>query len=362
MDTELQRFAFETESVCNVHRWELRTRPFIRTLEFLWQEGHTAHATAEEAEEEAMQMIRLYEEFAVNMAALPVVSGRKSRMESFAGADCTYTIEAMTGDKKALQAGTSHNLGTNFAQAFGTMFQDEQGGQQYVHQSSWGVSTRVVGGIIMTHGDDKGLLLPPKLAPIQVVVVPILKKETDTESVMAIVNQLEEICKRGEIRCKVDDSTGKTPGFKFNYWEMKGVPIRIEIGPKDVEKNACVVARRDFPGKEGKTFGVSIEPEQFLAYINDTLEQIHSNLLQKAKDFRDENIVDVDDYEQLKEVVKQGKWARCWWAGSDEEEKQIKTETGATLRCFPFLQPNGSNKSLLNGSQAEEVAIFAKAH
>eukprot|EP01024_Parvocaulis_polyphysoides_P034108 TRINITY_DN30203_c0_g3_i3.p1 TRINITY_DN30203_c0_g3~~TRINITY_DN30203_c0_g3_i3.p1 ORF type:complete len:527 (-),score=66.77 TRINITY_DN30203_c0_g3_i3:960-2540(-) len=335
---------------CNVHRWELRTRPFIRTLEFLWQEGHTVHQTAAEAEEEAMQMIRVYEEFAVNVAALPVIAGRKSRLESFAGANRTYTIETMTGDRKALQAGTSHNLGTNFAEAFGTTYQDEEGVEQFVHQTSWGVSTRMVGGIIMTHGDDKGLMLPPKIAPIQVVIVPIIKKEKDTESVMGVVQQLQDTCKRAGIRVKVDDSTGKTPGFKFNYWEMKGVPIRVEVGPKDVDQNACVVARRDKPGKEGKTFGVTIEPEGFLSFVNTALDQIHISLLQSARDFQETNIVEVQNYEELKEAIGGGKWVRCWWSGSDEEEQQIKAETGATLRCYPFDQPGGSNQSLLNGS------------
>eukprot|EP00873_Tetraselmis_striata_P010596 jgi/Tetstr1/430860/TSEL_002002.t1 len=237
---------------CNVHRWEMRTRPFIRTLEFLWQEGHTAHATAEEAEEETRRMLGIYQEFARDIAAIPVIPGQKSRVESFAGAEVTYTIEAMMGDKRALQAGTSHNLGQNFAKAFGTQFQSESGELEYVHQSSWGVSTRLIGGIIMAHGDDMGLRLPPKLAPIQVVIVPIVKKDADKMEVIDAVDKLETYLNGSGIRVKVDNSEGKSPGWKFNYWEMKGVPIRIEVGPKDVANNACVVARRDRPGKEGK--------------------------------------------------------------------------------------------------------------
>lgn len=252
----------------NVVRWEMKTKPFVRTLEFLWQEGHTAHATAEEAQEETLRMIDVYREFAEDVACMPVVVGRKSRNETFAGAVATYTIEAMMKDRKALQAGTSHNLGQNFAKAFGTQFSDESQDLQYVYQTSWGVSTRMVGGIIMTHGDDTGLRLPPTLAPYQVVIVPVgLKKEVPVE-VKEGIDSIVAACKAAGIRYKVDDSLNRTPGFKFNYWEMKGVPTRIEIGPRDIAKGCCVVGRRDVPGKEGKIFDVALDT------IADTLQGI----------------------------------------------------------------------------------------
>ena len=347
---------------CNVHRWEMRTRPFIRTLEFLWQEGHTAHATAEEAEERAMQMIRVYAEFAQTQAAMPVIPGRKSRVESFAGANVTYTIEAMMGDKKALQAGTSHNLGDNFAKAFDTTFLDDKGETQYVHQSSWGVSTRLIGGILMTHGDDAGLILPPRLAPIQVVVVPIWKKDEEKEAVMASVDSIISSLSNAGVRTHLDADQSKSPGWKFNQYEMKGVPIRIEVGPKDVAKGACVVARRDVPGKEGKEFGVSIEPAALETKINDVLNDIQNSMLQKATEFRDANIVDVKTMDELKATIEAGKWARCGWEGTDEEEKAIKEETGATIRCFPFDQPAGEHTCLMSGKPAKEVCIFAKSY
>lgn len=347
---------------CNVHRWEMRTRPFIRTLEFLWQEGHTAHATAEEAEARAMEMIRVYAEFATSQAAMPVVPGRKSRVESFAGANVTYTIEAMMGDKKALQAGTSHNLGDNFAKAFDTTFLDDKGESKYVHQSSWGVSTRLIGGILMTHGDDSGLILPPRLAPIQVVVVPIWKKDAEAEAVMASANGIIESLKAAGVRVEIDADQSKSPGWKFNQYEMKGVPIRIEVGPKDVEKNACVIARRDVPGKEGKEFGVSVEPSALQAKVSSVLDDIQDSMLRKATAFRDENIVDVASMDELKAVIAEGKWARCGWEGTDEEEKAIKEETGATIRCFPFDQPAGPHACLMSGKPAKEVCIFAKSY
>mmetsp|Transcript_26702 Transcript_26702/g.58223 ORF Transcript_26702/g.58223 Transcript_26702/m.58223 type:complete len:570 (+) Transcript_26702:100-1809(+) len=347
---------------CNVHRWEMRTRPFVRTLEFLWQEGHTAHATAEEAEEEARRMIRVYEDFAVNTAAIPVVAGRKSRIESFAGANCTYTIEAMMGDRRALQAGTSHNLGTNFAKAFGTMYLDQGGQRQYVHQTSWGVSTRMIGGIIMAHGDDKGLRLPPRIAPVQVVMIPIIKKEGDQEPVMEAVAKLEAAAKAAGIKVKVDSDTRQTPGWKYNNWEMKGVPVRVEVGPKDVEAGTCVTARRDKPGKEGKQFGVSMEAGAFVAHIRGLLEGVQEALLAEARAFRDSSIVDVKSYEELKEAVAAGMWARGGWSGSDEDEKRIKEDTQATLRCFPFEQPAGPHTCFMTGMPAAEVAIFAKSY
>ncbi|CAA7059522.1 unnamed protein product [Microthlaspi erraticum] len=346
----------------NVTRWELRTKPFIRTLEFLWQEGHTAHATPEEAEKEAKQMIDIYTRFAFEETAIPVIAGRKSRLETFAGADITYTIEAMMGDRKALQAGTSHNLGQNFSRAFETQFQDENGERQHVWQTSWAVSTRFVGGIIMTHGDDTGLMLPPKIAPIQVVIVPIWKKDTEKTGVLTAATSVKEALHTAGIRVKLDDAEQKTPGWKFNFWEMKGVPLRIEIGPRDVSSNCVVVSRRDIPGKAGKVFGISMEPSTLVAYVKEKLEEVQSSLLEKAVTFRDSNIVDVNSYDELKEAISSGKWARGPWCGSDSDEQRVKEETGATIRCFPFEQTGEAKTCLMTGNSAEEVAIFAKSY
>ncbi|XP_021810277.1 proline--tRNA ligase, chloroplastic/mitochondrial-like [Prunus avium] len=346
----------------NVTRWEMRTKPFVRTLEFLWQEGHTAHATPEEAEKEAIQMIDVYTKFAYEQTAIPVIAGRKSKVETFAGAVKTYTIEAMMGDRKALQAGTSHNLGQNFSRAFGTQFTDESGLRQHVWQTSWAVSTRFVGGIIMTHGDDTGLMLPPKIAPIQVVIIPIWKKDDDRAVVLNAASSVKEALHAAGIKVKLDDSDQRTPGWKFNFWEMKGVPLRIEIGPRDVSSQSVVVSRRDVPGKQGKVFGISMEPSVLEAYIKDKLDEIQSSLLEKAKSFRDSNIVDVSSYDELKVAISQGKWARGPWSAGDKEELRVKEETGATIRCFPFEQPCGIKSCLMTGNPAEEVAIFAKSY
>ncbi|XP_058086856.1 proline--tRNA ligase, chloroplastic/mitochondrial-like isoform X2 [Magnolia sinica] len=346
----------------NVTRWEMRTKPFVRTLEFLWQEGHTAHATPEEAEKEALQMIDVYKKFAYEQAAIPVIAGRKSRAETFAGASRTYTIEAMMGDRKALQAGTSHNLGQNFSRAFGTQFSDENGQRQHVWQTSWAVSTRFVGGIIMTHGDDTGLMLPPKMAPIQVVIVPIWKKADEKAGVLDAVSSVAKILKTAGVKVKVDDSEQRTPGWKFNFWEMKGVPLRIEIGPRDVSNGTVVISRRDVPGKQGKVFGVSMEPSILQAQVKERLEDIQSALLEQATSFRDSNIVDVSSYDELKEAISQGKWARGPWSASEAEELKVKEETGATIRCFPFEQPPGLKTCLMTGNSADEVALFAKSY
>lgn len=344
----------------NVVRWELRTRPFLRTSEFLWQEGHTAHATHEEAEEEALKMLGVYTDFAVNEAAIPVIPGRKSRIEKFAGALRSYTIEAMMGDGKALQSGTSHNLGQNFAKAFDIQYLDQNNEQKYVWQTSWGVSTRMVGGIIMTHGDDHGLILPPRLAPVQAVIVPIWRKAKDQAAVFEKVDEVHNALKQAGIRVRSDKDEQHTAGWKFNQWELKGVPLRIEIGPRDVKKNAVVFARRDKPGKAGKQFGIPIpevaqEATRWLADIQQTL-------LDKATAFRDANIIDVTDWDQFRAVIGQSQWARVWWAGSDDQERQIKTDTGATIRCFPLEQPEGTGTCFYTGEEAEEVALFAKAY
>lgn len=344
----------------NVVRWEMRTRPFLRTLEFLWQEGHTAHATYEEAEEEALRMIEVYRDFAENEGAVPVVVGRKSRIERFAGALHTYTMEAMMGDKKALQAGTSHNLGQNFAKAFGIQFLDENNELQYAWQTSWGVSTRFVGAVIMVHGDDKGLRLPPRLAPIQVVIVPIWRKDAEREAVEQAAQRIREQLENAGIRVHLDNREEHTPGWKFNFWEMKGVPVRLEIGPRDVAKDAFVLARRDMPGKEGKTFDHPIE--EAASRVQALLDDIQRSLLEQARAFRDANIHDVRTYDELREVIAAGGWARGYWAGSDDDERRVKEETGATLRCFPFEQPGEPGTCLMTGREANEVAIFAKAY
>ncbi|XP_065869403.1 proline--tRNA ligase, chloroplastic/mitochondrial [Euphorbia lathyris] len=346
----------------NVTRWEMRTKPFVRTLEFLWQEGHTAHATLEEAEKEALQMIDVYTKFSYEQAAIPVIAGRKSKVETFAGAVRTYTIEAMMGDRKALQAGTSHNLGQNFSRAFGTLFTDENGQRHHVWQTSWAISTRFVGGIIMTHGDDAGLTLPPKIAPIQVVIVPIWKKEKEKSVVLNAASSVKEGLLSAGLKVKLDDSDQRTPGWKFNFWEMKGVPLRIEIGPRDVASGSVVVSRRDVPGKEGKVFGISMEPSILEAYVKERLEEIQSSLLGRAISFRDSNIVDVSSYDELKTAISLGKWARGPWSASDADELKVKEETGATIRCFPFEQPQGNKTCLMTGKPAEEVAIFAKSY
>ncbi|KAK9867736.1 hypothetical protein WJX84_003053 [Apatococcus fuscideae] len=346
----------------NVVRWELRTRPFLRTLEFLWQEGHCAFATAEEAEKEARDMLDIYVECATQVAAMPVVPGRKSAAESFAGAVSTYTIEAMMSDGRALQAGTSHNLGQNFAKAFDTTFLDSNGERKFVHQVSFGMSTRMIGGVIGVHGDDNGLQLPPLMAPVQVVFVPILKKDGDEAGVMEAVSQLAAAAQAAGIRTKVDADPNKSPGFRFNYWELKGVPLRVELGPRDVEQGSCIVARRDRPGKEGKS-NLSMDEKEFVAGIQQALQDVQANMYTAAMDFREANIVDVESYEQLQAAVAAGKWARGPWAGSSKDENIIKEATSATLRCIPFEQPEGLPKPcLLTGAAASEVAIFAKAY
>ncbi len=343
----------------NVVRWEMRTRPFLRTTEFLWQEGHTAHATFDEAEAETRQMLDIYADFAVNDAAIPVVMGRKSDREKFAGALHTYTIEAMMGDKKALQSGTSHNLGQNFAKAFDIKYLDTNNELQYCWTTSWGVSTRMVGAVVMAHGDDKGLRLPPKLAPHQVVIVPIFRNEAEQVPVMEVVARMKMELIAAGIRIHIDNREGLTPGFKYNDWEMRGVPVRMEIGPKDVEKSSVALARRDIPGKEGKQF---VPQENIAARVQDLLAEIQANMLAQATVFRDANIHDVTNYDELREIVLAGGWARGWWAGSGDDEARIKDDLAATIRCFPFDQPGGSGVCLFTGQPADQAAIFARAY
>ncbi|HPH96652.1 MAG TPA: proline--tRNA ligase [Anaerolineaceae bacterium] len=340
----------------NVVRWEMRTRLFLRTLEFYWQEGHTAHATAEEAEEETRRMLGVYTDFAVNEAAVPVIPGRKSNTEKFAGAARSYTIEAMMGDTRALQAGTSHNLGQNFAKAFEIRFLDQANELQYCWTTSWGLSTRFIGAIIMTHGDDQGLLLPPRLAPIQAVIVPICRNDAERALVMPVVEKVRQ--QLAAFRIKVDDRTEVTPGFKFNDWELRGVPLRIEIGPKDVEKGSVVLARRDIPGKEGKRFA---SQDQLAAQVGALLDEIQANMLERARAFRDAHIFEPKDYADLKDIVQNG-WALAWWCGSAECEAHIKDETRATTRCIPLDQPGGSGRCIYCGEPASEKVYFARAY
>ncbi|CAI7902246.1 unnamed protein product [Closterium sp. NIES-54] len=348
----------------NVTRWEMSTRPFVRTLEFLWQEGHTAHTSREEAEEEALRMVEVYRQFAWEQAAVPVIVGRKSPNETFAGADTTYTIEAMAGDRRALQAGTSHFLGQNFAKAFGTKYLAETGEQQFVWQTSWGVSTRMVGAVIMGHGDDMGLKLPPNLAPVQVVIVPIWKAEGEKEAVLEAAGRAEGMLRAAGVRVKLDKTEQRTPGFKFNFWEMKGVPVRIEIGPRDVAANTVVTARRDRPGKQGKQFGVSMDGDgrELVSHVHALLQEVQDGMLADAVAFRDSHIVEVASYDELKAAIASSKWARGPWAGSNEDEQQVKEETGATLRCFPFEPKLSDATCFFTGKPATERAIFSRAY
>jgi prolyl-tRNA synthetase len=342
----------------SVVRWELRTKLFLRTLEFFWQEGHTAHATAEEGEVETRQMLDVYTDFAVNEAAVPVIPGRKSAAERFAGADQTYSIEAMMGDGKALQAGTSHNLGQNFAKAFEIRYLDKNGVLQHCWTTSWGLSTRFVGAIIMVHGDDQGLILPPRLAPYQVVIVPIFKTDEEKASVFENAQRLRRELADAGIRVKMDEREGMSPGFKFNDWEMRGVPLRMELGPKDVAKNSVVLARRDRPGKEGKSF---VPQQGISAAVSQLLVEIQKSLYDRALAFREANTADPAGYEEFKKAVEKG-FALSWWCGGVACEEKIKEETKATMRCIPLEQPGGSGKCIYCGVSATERAIFAKAY
>jgi prolyl-tRNA synthetase len=298
----------------SVVRWELRTKLFLRTLEFFWQEGHTAHATFEEAEAETRQMLGIYRDFAVNEAAIPVIPGRKSASERFAGADETYSIEAMMGDGKALQSGTSHNLGQNFAKAFDIQYLDKNGVLQHCWTTSWGLSTRFIGAIIMVHGDDQGLILPPRLAPYQVVIVPIFKNDEEKAVVMQTARTVRTELVDSNIRVMLDEREGHNPGFKFNDWEMRGVPLRIEIGPKDVQKGTVVLARRDRPGKEGKSF---VPQAGLTDAVNQLLVLIQKALYERALNFRNANTADPGNYEEFQSAVEKG-FAFSFWCGSSE--------------------------------------------
>ena len=340
----------------NVVRWEMRTRLFLRTSEFLWQEGHTAHKTEDEATHEAKQMLDIYAEFAEKIAGVAVVKGIKSANERFAGATTTYSIEAMMKDMKALQAGTSHELGQNFSKAFDIQFTDENNELKYPFQTSWGVSTRLIGMIIMAHGDDKGLQLPPKLAPNQVVIIPIIPKEEHQSSVMSTVNEINNKI-NNLFRVKIDDRENLSPGFKFNEWELKGVPLRIEIGPKDIENDSVIFSRRD--GIDGK-FSVPISEIQHK--IGSVLDEIQDNLLESSKQYQKNNTIHVESKSELIEALnsKPG-FVTCYWAENSEDENEIKEHTKATLRCY-LLDSKETNTSVNKPSKQGQLAIFSKAY
>ncbi|GAB4503946.1 MAG: proline--tRNA ligase [Anaerolineales bacterium] len=350
----------------SVLRWELRTKLFLRTAEFYWQEGHTAHATEQEAREETYRMLDVYADFAINDAAIPVIKGVKSESEKFAGAIMSTSIEAMMGDKKALQSGTSHFFGQNFARAFNIQYLDQNNTLQYCHTTSWGLSTRMIGAIIMVHGDNQGLKLPPKIAPIQVVLVPIYKNDAEKSKVMEAADKVFAELKAAGVRIKMDAREEVTPGFKFNDWEMRGVPLRVEIGPKDVEKGQVALARRDKPGRDGKSFVSQTGLAQTVSLL---LSEIQDSLLQQAIAFRDANIYDPKDYDELKRVVEDG-WAFSWWCGDKACEAKVKEDTKATTRCIPFDyaqgrpfdQPGGSGKCIVCGKSAEKKVYFARAY
>lgn len=341
---------------CNVMRWEMRTRMFLRTSEFLWQEGHCAHATAEESEKRTVQMINLYAEFARRYMAMPVVIGVKTETERFAGALNTYTIEAMMQDGKALQSGTSHNLGQNFAKAFDVTFANKDNQPEYVWANSWGVSTRLMGALIMSHSDDNGLVLPPHLAPIQVVIVPIYKNAeqlaTITEAIMPAIKRMEEL----GISVKYDDADNRRPGFKFADYEVKGVPVRLVVGPRDVENGTVEVMRRDTLEKEERQLaGIANQ-------VADLLEDIQRNIYDKALKMRDSRIIKCDSYDEFKEKIEDGGFFLCHWDGTPETEERIKAETKATIRCIPLDGEPEEGKCMVTGRPSHRRVIIARAY
>jgi prolyl-tRNA synthetase len=341
----------------NVVRWEMRTRLFLRTAEFLWQEGHTAHATKEEALEESEKMMHVYADFAENFMAIPVVKGLKTETERFAGADETYCIEALMQDGKALQAGTSHFLGQNFAKAFDVKFTNQEGKQEYVWGTSWGVSTRLMGALVMTHSDDNGLVLPPNVAPIQVVVVPIFRTDEEFERISEVANGLVAQFKKLNISVKFDNRTTQKPGFKFAEWELKGVPVRIAIGPKDLENGTFEVARRDTLSKEVKP------ADGIVSCIQDLLEQIQNDLFNKAIDYRTEHTTEVNSYAEFKDVLehKTG-FVSAHWDGTAATEEKIKEETKATIRCIPLDRVEETGVCIFSGAPSKGRVLFAKAY
>ncbi|OFO76225.1 MULTISPECIES: proline--tRNA ligase [Prevotellaceae] len=341
---------------CNVMRWEMRTRPFLRTSEFLWQEGHTAHATREEAEVEAQKMLKVYADFAEKWMAVPVLQGVKSETERFAGALDTYTIEAMMQDGKALQSGTSHFLGQNFAKSFDVTFLNKENKPEYVWATSWGVSTRLMGALIMVHSDDNGLVLPPKLAPIQVVIVPIYKGDDQLKAIsnklQPVINKLEEL----GISVKYDDSDNKRPGFKFADYELKGIPVRLVMGGRDLENNTIEIMRRDTLEKESVSFDNIVERVKTL------LDDIQANLFEKARAYRDAHVYECDNYDEFKERVKDGGFFLCHWDGTAETEAKIKEDTQATIRCVPFDYEQTEGVDMVSGKPAKCRVIIARSY
>lgn len=342
----------------SVLRWELRTKLFLRTAEFYWHEGHTAHSSADEATEEMYRILDIYEKFCLEEAAIPVFKGTKSESEKFAGAHTTTSIEAMMWDKRALQSGTSHYFSTNFAKAFEIQFLNKENILQYAETTSWAISSRIIGAMIMVHGDDQGMVMPPRLAPIQAVIVPIFKNDSEKEKVMQVADRIFQELKSAKIRVKMDDRDNLSSGFKFNDWEMRGVPVRVEIGPKDIEKGTVALARRDKPGKEGKTF---VSQTHLDATVSGLLDDIQSSLLKRATEYRDANIHNPKDFEELKQVVQDG-WAFSYWCESKECEKKVKDEAKATTRNIPFNQPEQEGICIVCGKPSKRKVYFARAY
>lgn len=342
----------------SVMRWELRTRLFLRTAEFYWHEGHTAHASAEEAMEEMYRILDIYERFCLEEAAIPVFKGPKSESEKFPGAQITTSIEAMMWDKRALQSGTSHYFGQNFAKAFDIKYLDQNNTLQYCETTSWAISSRIIGAMIMVHGDDQGLVLPPRLAPVQAVIVPIYRNDTEKSKVMEVADRIFQELKQAGIRIKMDDRDNVSSGFKFNDWEMRGVPVRVEIGPRDVEKGSVALARRDRPGKEGKSF---VSQTGLVETIQNLLTDIQAALLQRATEYRDSNIHEPKDYEDLKRIVADG-WAFAYWCESAECEAKVKEDTKATTRNIPMNQPEGEGTCIVCGRPSKRKVYFARAY
>ena len=340
----------------NVVRWEMRTRLFLRTSEFLWQEGHTAHSSEDEAREETLKILDIYETVSKNHLGIPVLTGKKSESEKFAGAVDTYCIEAMMGDKRALQAGTSHYLGQNFAKAFDVKFQTENNNEEYVYASSWGVSTRLIGAIIMVHGDDNGLRLPPSIAPTQVVIVPFFKNDDELNTIKNYINPYLDNLSAEGVRFLFDEREKLSPGFKFNEWELKGVPLRIEIGSKEIDNDELTLFRRDLNEKS------SVSTNSIVDCVRNILDDIQSNLYNQADKFREEHTFTAGSYEEFKALIDGGGFVRCGWDGTEVTEKQIKNDTKATIRCIPFDETPSKKKCILTGEAAKHEAIFAKAY
>tara|TARA_B100000945_G_scaffold320799_1_gene332157 strand:- start:667 stop:2139 length:1473 start_codon:yes stop_codon:yes gene_type:complete len=340
----------------NVVRWEMRTRLFLRTSEFLWQEGHTAHATESEAKEEALKILNIYKYVVENVLAIPVITGTKSDSEKFAGAVETYSIEAMMGDKRALQAGTSHYLGQNFAKAFNVKFQNEDNNEQFVYATSWGVSTRLIGALIMVHGDNIGLRLPPKIAPIQIVFIPIINKNTNLENILKYLKNLFVKLDKKNIRYHIDKREKVSPGFKFNEWEMKGIPIRVEIGSKDICESKLFICRRD--NQEKSSISIKTADKELIKL----LELIQNNLYKQALLFQSQNTYTINDYLEFKKIIKLGGFVKCGWDGTEKSELSIKKETKATIRCIPFNQNLKNLKCIFSELPAKYEVIFSKAY